>query len=166
MRNLLETFEEDMKSWLEISEFLRRYEEVHSYIRRDQDGIKNFRLGKGCLKKFRDELTPCKRFIKTHQEQYVQIRSPLNSIYPDCFVKDRNGSEKEIEITITQGAERTVLMQELNEKGDGIGFMGLTDEEPYAAHREAMKLEAMEQHQSAYSTEQAIQCAVKSIHMC
>ncbi len=80
--NVLEAFEEDMKSGLETSAFLRRYEETLSYIRSDQERLKNFRLGKGFLKKFRDELTPCKRFIKNYQDQYLQIRSPLNSVYP------------------------------------------------------------------------------------
>lgn len=102
-------------------------------------------------KKFIDEICPVSRFLTYRGIVTGHVRFPLNDQAPDAWYSAGDGAEElGIEATIALGGQRYVLMQHLNEHGEGPGFIVENDDD-----FSALKRCAAEQHKM-YSTEQAL----------
>jgi hypothetical protein len=146
------------KAGTSVREFLQHYSAIFPFIRA-KNLTCDYRLGRGRLKRLRDELTIGAHFLSLHANANDRVQFPLDSGGTDCnWYSDR---KRTIEITVVQGRERLNLMTELNETGEGRGFLGLTDDEPTHKFNEKMR-----QGRHAYSTDEAQQSMIHAIELC
>lgn len=172
----LDLFQRKLKQGMGIDEFFHDYEEVWSFIYGDVDRLKAFRPETSLYKKFLDEVTPCKRLLKAKRGRFQKISSCLDSSYPDFILFDTNGSEVSVEVTVTQGAERSVIRETMKIASEGAegevrvnlrNFLGFADQNTGNAQKkirrkceEAIKSDKCDEMNS---TEEIVQCAVESL---
>ncbi|WP_431686614.1 hypothetical protein [Hahella sp. NBU794] len=145
---------------MSVAEFRQKYSMLLTESRTDRDA-KDYRLGKDPWKKLRDEVAPVFRFLKYSQINPSRIRFPLDNNTPDCWLLDVDGEDRGVEVTIERGRERYHLAKELNEAGEGRGFIGVQDD----ASQEEFDTQ-MSSPQSTYSTEQALDAMKSGVISC
>jgi hypothetical protein len=154
----LDRFYELIKSGTSVDKFLYEYANLFPAIR-SSGLLCDYRLGRGRLKRLRDEVTPAARFVRQHAEINDRIQLSLNSSTPDCNVwHSIPPRHRTIEITVAQALERFNLMTELNHTGLGRGFLGLTDDAG-----KGVFLNAMGQERQMYSTENAYETMAHAV---
>ncbi|MGX1198496.1 hypothetical protein [Parvibaculum sp. MBR-TMA-1.3b-4.2] len=161
--DLLEKFYAEISSGVGVDiEFLQeRLGALFALDRTDAD-LTSYRLSNKPWKKLSDEVMPVSRFLRWREIKKGTIRFPLDNDPPDCWMWPANGAEAVgIEVTIAQGRERYHLAEELVERSIGRGFLGLNDDHPEDAFREARS-----RSRTMYSTEQALQVIRRSIEIC
>ena len=158
---------EDFYAWVsaddgvDVLDLQSKLKELFQRDRSTED-IHAYRLGKRPWKKLSDEIVPVSQFLAFRGIESGRIRFPLDNDPPDCWLW-RNGNEVRtaIEVTIAQGRERRHLMNELNDKGMGRGFIGVpddADEEEFA--------QRMKEERTAYSTEEALSAIQHGVALC
>lgn len=145
---------------MSVQEFLQSHSAIFTFIEA-ANLIEDYRLAKSRLKRLRDELTPAARFFRLHAANHDQVQFPLDSSVPDCNWRPVTGGHIKIEITVLQARERLNLMTELNETGEGRGFIGINDDQPTADFTDAMK-----QERRMYSTDEAKEKLTKAVSLC
>jgi hypothetical protein len=156
-----DSFYEQLKSGLEVGDFLERHAALFGEIRA-HGLVDDYRLGRGRMKRLRDEVTPVALFLPGHADNSDEIQFPLNNNVPDCNVWHRASNlRRTIEVTVAQARERLNLMRELNKTGWGRGFIGVTDDKPKSAFDEKMADE-----REAYSTEQVRKTMIEALALC
>ena len=157
----LTIFYDHVRSPIRVDEFLRRYNAVFPYVR--EAGLTvDYRLGRGRLKRLRDEITPAARFARHCAVPDDEIQFPLNDGPFDCHLRRvRPAGKLTIQITLIQARENLNLMNELNATGQGRGFIGLTDDRPT---RDFLK--AMSREREAYSTDQVRATVSHVLELC
>jgi hypothetical protein len=155
----LDDFYEALKAGLTVEDFLQHHHAIFELVH--SAGLTHdYRLARKPVKKLRDEITPAAYFCSSHAAPRDLIRFNLDSNYPDCTLARQGGEIVGIEVTVAQARERRALMTELNEKGEGRGFIGATDDKPEDHFRQLMKHEPQ-----AYSTEEAISCTKRALRL-
>lgn len=156
----LEVFYAAIKRGLTVAEFLSQLDQIRVFIH--SHGLtEDYRLARGRVKKLCDEVTPVARFVRMHSKTEDWISFALDDQYPDCLLCHKDGSKREIEVTIALARERFHLMKELNETGIGRGFIGIPDNAP----SEQFNL-AMTRDRRAYSTVEVIDSIEHAIDLC
>jgi hypothetical protein len=160
----LDGFYELVRGRTRVDQFLRCYDALSTFVH--SNGLTpDYRLGKGRLKRLRDEVTPAACFVRQHAAPVDEIQFPLNSNVPDCHVWHRDPERhRTIEITVVQGRERFNLMTELNSCGLARGFIGLTDDKPTGEFLDAMRAPLDER--PMYSTDAAQEIMAHAITLC
>lgn len=159
--DMFDSFYEQLRSGLEIGEFFERHAALFPKIRA-RGLVEDYRLGRGQMKRLRDEVTPVALFLSRHAGNSDRVQFPLNSSVPDCNVLHRTPSlHRTIEVTVAQARERLNLMTELNKTGWGRGFIGVTDDQPKSVFDEKMADE-----REAYSTEQVRETMIDALALC
>jgi hypothetical protein len=160
----LDGFYELVRGRTRVDQFLRCYDALSTFVH--SNGLTpDHRLGKGRLKRLRDEVTPAACFVRQHAAPVDEIQFPLNSNVPDCHVWHRDPERhRTIEITVVQGRERFNLMTELNSCGLARGFIGLTDDKPTGEFLDAMRAPLDER--PMYSTDAAQEIMAHAITLC
>jgi hypothetical protein len=124
--------------------------------------VEDYRLGRGRMKRLRDEVTPVALFLSEHAGSSDKIQFPLNNHVPDCNVWHRTPNlHRTIEVTVAQARERLNLMTELNETGWGRGFIGVTDDKSKSAFDERMA-----EPREAYSTDRVREIMTGALTLC
>lgn len=159
-KDQLEDFYAVLKSGTTVATFLSQYDKIIQFVHA-RGLTENYRRGNGRVKKLRDEISSVARFVRTYAESEDQILFALGDTYPDCVVCRRDGSKRQIEVTVAQALERLYVMKELNEKGTGRGFLGLSDDAPHQEFRDQMGHE-----RRMYSTDEAVQGIINAIKIC
>ncbi|MBV8891617.1 hypothetical protein [Bradyrhizobium sp.] len=155
------SFYEQMKSGLEVSEFLGCHAALFREIKA-HGLMEDYRLGRGRMKRLRDEVTPVALFLPEHADSSDKVQFPLNNNVPDCNVWHRTPNlHRTIEVTVAQARERLNLMTELNETGWGRGFIGVTDDKPKSAFDERMA-----EPREAYSTDRVREIMTGALILC
>ncbi len=96
----LDDFYAALKSGTTVANFLERYDGIIRFIHKE--GLtKDYRLGRGRVKKLRDEVSPVARFVKVHAAPKDRICFALDDTAPDCFVKHGGDRLREIELAST-----------------------------------------------------------------
>ncbi len=156
-KNELDDFYTALKSGTTVANFLERYDGIIRFIRKESL-TKDYRLGRGRVKKLRDEVSPVTRFVRKHAAPEDLICFALDDTAPDCIVKHGDDRQREVEVTVAQARERLNVMTELNQTGTGRGYLGLSDDAPTEDF-----VRRMDQPRVAHSTEEigrSIICAV------
>jgi hypothetical protein len=149
-----------LKDWLPIPEFKSAMSEHYSSPR-STSGLEDYRAKKGDQKKLRDEVAPILHYVEFARLQ-GEIRFPFDNDVPDCWIRgDASTKARGIEVTVAQSREGYQLGRELNEKGEGRGFIGLPDD----ASKQNF-LTALAKPQSMYSTDQALQAVSHGVKRC
>jgi hypothetical protein len=157
----LDRFYKKLKSGLEVAAFLEGRRALFGDIRA-RGLIGDYRLGKGRMKRLRDEVTPTAIFLAGHAKDQDIVHFPLNSNAPDCNVWHRTPHQhRMIALTVAQARERPNLMTELNETGWGRGFIGATDDKPKSAFDKTMA-----ESPEAFSTEQVRRTLIDALALC
>jgi hypothetical protein len=105
----LEKFEAALRVGLTVEDFLTRRRQVIGFIH--SAGLTHdYRLGKGRVKKLRDEVYPVACYVEGNAAPLDKTRFNLDNAYPDCIHALQNGDQRGIEVTVTQGRERHHLM--------------------------------------------------------
>jgi hypothetical protein len=157
----LERFYGLVKEGTKVDEFLRHHTALYPYIK-SNGLIPEYRLGKGRMKRLRDEIGPVAIFVSSHATSTDRIQLPLDSSAPDCNVWHGDPAvHRTIEITLAQALERLNLMNELNDTGWGRGFLGLTDDRPKGEFDKRMA-----QTRDAYSTDQVRETMIHALTLC
>lgn len=156
----LDDFYDVLKSGITVKSFLEKHAEIFGFVH--ARGLTNdYRLGKGRMKKLRDEIAPVARFVRAHTKPEDRIRFALDSTHPDCTLCHQDGRRREVEVTVAQAQERFRLMTELNEKGTARGFLGITDDSARQDFEDRMGCE-----RKAYSSEEVLRCIQSSVELC
>lgn len=121
----------------------------------------DYRLGRGRLKRLRDEIAPMVRFVAAHAKADDIIQFPLDDGSVDCNLWHSNDRHRKIQITVAQGYERFNCIDELHKTESGRGFLGLTDD----MSKEEFKV-AMSHERDMYSHQEAQQTIVKAVRLC
>jgi len=88
----LDEFYAVLKAGTTAAIFLQKHNEVLKFV--NTRGLtEDYRLGKGRVKKLRDEVSPVSRFIRTIAKPDDLIRFALDNRTPDCVVSDEGGHE-------------------------------------------------------------------------
>lgn len=156
----LDKFYFSLKKGMSVGQFLENYRIIFVFIK-SNNLMENYRLGKDPLKKLRDEVTPVARFVYCHATPQDHIQFSLDDSFPDCTLFLVSGRRLEIEVTVGQAKERLYTMRELNDFGEGRGFLNLTDDRPEADFRNAI-----EQERCAYSIEDVQKTITGAIAIC
>ncbi len=143
----LDDFFTFLKNGTTVESFLSQFREIMGFIHA-RGLTKDYRLGKGKVKKLRDEVSPVARFVRAHATPEDRIRFALDKTYPDCIVHLQDGRKREIEITVVRSRERSVLMKKLNEDGDGHGLVNLPDDAAFQCFKKTIP--------QGYSTEEEV----------
>jgi hypothetical protein len=158
---MIERFYEIIKRGTSVQEFMDGYAALFPYIR-SSGLLEDYRLGRGRLKRLRDEVTPAARFVRQHAAPKDRIQLPLDYGITDCNVWHHAPTRhRTIQITLIQGRERLNLMTELNETGWGRGFLGVTDDRPTSEF-----LDAIGKERQMYSTEQSQTTLAHAVTLC
>jgi hypothetical protein len=132
---------------------------------RSEPDIDNFRTSKGPWKKLADEVVPISRFLRLKTVETGRVRFSLNDKVPDCWfwplLPDCPQDPVGIEVTIAQGTERFYLATELVGKRVGRGFIGLPDDAPRAAFKNALSKDRV-----MYTPDQALLSVKKGVLRC
>ncbi len=129
---------------------------------RSADDLSDYRLSRSPWKKLADEVTPVSRFLRFYGVESGQIRFPLDSHPPDCWLwKDGGNDPVGIEVTIAQATERYHLAKELVDTGQGRGFIGVSDDAPRVDFDRAMSRQRV-----MYPTGQALSAIRGGILRC
>ncbi len=143
-----------------VADFQEKYVRLFAGSRSGDD-VKDYRLGKKPWKKLKDEVTPIFNFLKYNQIRAHRVRFPLDNDTPDCWLFDVNGEDRGVEVTIERGRERYHLAKELNNTGEGRGFIGVQDD----AAKEKFS-DKMSSPRSMYTTERALDVVKAGILRC
>lgn len=156
----LDDFYDVLRSGITVESFLEKQAEILGFMH--AWGLTNdYRLGKGRVKKLRDEIVPVARFVRAHAKPEDRIRFALDDTHPDCTLCHQDSRRREVEVTVAQAQERFHLMKELNEKGTARGFLGITDDSARQDFKDRMGCE-----RKAYSTEEVLRCIQSAIELC
>jgi len=159
--DVFDSFYEQIKSGLEVSEFLGLHAALFPEIKA-HGLVEDYRLGRGRMKRLRDEITPVALFLRGHADSSDRVQFPLNNSVPDSNVWHRTPNlHRTIEVTVAQARERLNLMTELNSSGWGRGFIGVTDNKPKSAFDEKMA-----DPREAYSTDQVRETMIDALALC
>lgn len=156
----LDDFCAALKSGTTVASFLEMYERIIGFVHAE-DLTEDYRLGRGRVKKLRDEVSPVTRFIREHASLEDRIWFALDNTAPDCCVKHGDDRLREIEVTVAQGGERYNVMTELNQTGTGRGFLGLSDDEPTELFARKMA-----QPREAYTEEEIGRAMIYAVGIC
>jgi hypothetical protein len=156
----LGVFYELLKRGITVGDFLERRVQVIQHIRA-RSLTRDFRLAKGHLKRFSDEVTPVAYFVAAQASDADLVQFPLDTGALDCNVHHCGGRHRKIEITVAQAQERYETGKELNETGWGRGFVGISDCAPKGALRAKMA-----EPRDAYTTEQAKAAMINAVSIC
>lgn len=111
-----------------VGAFLEAYGHIFPIIH--SNGLTaDYRIARGIVKKLRDEVTPAACFVGKHAVAEDEIRFSLDDKAADCELWHKNGRHRKVQITVAQANERRYLMTELNNRGIGRGYLGLTDDQ-------------------------------------
>lgn len=156
----LDNFYDDLKSGISAEDFLARYKLIVEFTH--EIGItSDMRLARGRVKRLCDEVAPARLLIQHEFSDAFLVQFPLDDGAIDCNILTKTGICRKIQITVAQALERLNLMTELNEKGIGRGYLGLTDEMPKSSFDTAMERERM-----MYSTASAEKTLCSAISLC
>jgi hypothetical protein len=158
--DILDKFYADLKFGISVPEFLRRFLEVLDFVH-SNDLTPQMRLAQGRVKRLRDEIAPMRAFLRKAAEDGDSVQFPLDSGPVDCNVYSVAGQTRRIQITVAQARARLNVMTELNERGIGRGYLGITDDRPTAEFVRAMNRERI-----AYSTSGAQRTLVSALSLC
>jgi hypothetical protein len=157
----IDDFIDLIKAGTNVGELLRRHARLFADIRA-AGLVKDYRLGRGRMKRLRDEVAPVELFLRGHADAADRVQFPLNSSVPDCNVWHRTPIfHRTIEVTVAQARERLNRMTELNDTGWGRGFIGITDDRPKKEF-----VEKMVSAREAYSTDQVRDTMVAALSLC
>jgi hypothetical protein len=113
--DLFDSFYGLIRSGLEVGDFLGRHAALFPEIRA-YGLVDDYRLGKGRMKRLRDEVTPVALFLPEHADNSDKVQFPLNNHVPDCNVWHRKPNlHRTIEVTVAQARERLNLMTEFEQ---------------------------------------------------
>jgi hypothetical protein len=133
----LDEFYADLQDGIVVREFLERYPLVLDFVH--ANGLtSSIRLGAGRCKRLRDELSPARRFAQAAAGLNDLIQFPLDSGPIDCNIVTSRRHIRKIQITVAQARERLNLMHELESRGSGRGYLGVTDDAPMAEFEQAI----------------------------
>ncbi len=140
-----------------IEDFQKKLGDLFNRARQDDD-VKEYRIGRGEWKKLRDEVLPVSCYFFYRKISTGKVRFLLSNEPPDCMYwgEGDKKNEKSVEVTIAQGRERFFLGKRLNEEKMAGGFLGLGDEKNNDDFEKAIASDRV-----MYSTEQALD-AIKS----
>ena len=157
----LDVFYDDLKSGLRVDEFLTRCDEVMTF--RHEVGLtEDYRLGRGRVKGLQSEIRPMARYAAKNVEPDAKIQFPLDDGPVDCnLIYSDPTQNKTIEITLCQARENLNLMNELNDKGQARGFIGIGDDKPKIDFDKAMS-----QEQKAHSKDEVRDAVVRAVELC
>jgi hypothetical protein len=159
--DFIDSFYELTRAGIAVDDFLERHAALFPMIRAE-GLVEDYRLGKGRMKRLRDEVTPVALFLCGHADAKDTVQFPLNDDVPDCNVWHRTPDlHRTIEVTVVQAVERLNLMTELNKTGWGRGFIGLTDDKPKGSFDKKMA-----DPREAYSTDQIRDTMVEAVTLC
>ncbi len=156
----LDDFYTALKSGTTVARFLEQYEHIIGFIHAERL-TEDYRLGKGRVKRLRDEVSPVARFVREHASLEDQIWFALDYTAPDCCVRHGVDRLREIEVTVAQGSERFNVMTELNQTGIGRGFLGLSDDAPTEHF-----VRKMAQPREAYTEEEIGRIMICAVAIC
>jgi hypothetical protein len=149
-----------LKDWMPISDFETAIKDYFAGARSKAE-LADYRAKRGHSKKLRDEVVPALRYIKFVKAK-GEIKFELGDGVPDCWLRDNPSADPQgIEVTVAQSREQYHLGKELNEKGEGRGFLGLSDNDSSQAF--ATRLESP---RTMYSTETALKVIGDGIKLC
>ena len=100
---------------LSVAAFLQALEAIYGYTRAS-GMIHDFRLGRGQVKKLRDEVTPLARFVRRNASPDDIVSMPISDP-PDFVIAVSSNRHNGIECTIAGARERLFTMRELNKTG-------------------------------------------------
>ena len=158
-KDKLDDFYEILRMGLTVERFLHLRKEIFGFVH-SHELTKDYRLGRGRVKRLCDEVTPVARFVRECAKPEDWVSFTMDSQYPDCVVCHQDGRKRELEVTMAQARERFHLMSDLNETGTSRGFIGLTDNTPTQHFKDAMGSE-----RQAYSTDEVISCIQHAIQL-
>lgn len=138
------------KDGVSVTNFQAELKGLFERPRSDGD-LNNYRTSKPPWKKLADEVTPVSRFLRFNSVNSGRIRFPLDNDPPDCWLwRDNESDPVGIEVTIALGRARFHLAEELVNKGEGPGYIGIQDD----ASKDAFK-HTMTRRRVMHSTDQA-----------
>lgn len=153
----IEEFYKLLQGGMAVLEFQASFHKLLDHLR-SQMMMPDYRLGKGELKRLREEVAPTRHYLRWSNAQYHKIQFPLDNGYYDCKVWDRSAQNpKTIEVTAAKGAERYYLMRELNDFGHAPGFIGVSNN----ADRKMFK-KLLFRERETYSTDNVLEDMIKS----
>ncbi|HEX3652057.1 MAG TPA: hypothetical protein VHU18_04450 [Rhizomicrobium sp.] len=138
--DILDIFYEDLTQGISIADLLLRYPVVVEFVH-GAGLTSDMRLARGRVKRLCDEVAPARRFAQATLQGSDLIQFPLDSGPIDCSVLPTTGKLRKIQITVAQARARLNVMRELDEKGIGRGYLGVTDDRPTAEFMAAMSRE-------------------------
>jgi hypothetical protein len=155
----LELFYAKIRGPIEVSTLLDEYKSIFPFIHRS--GLTaDYREARGRLKRLRDEVTPIVGLLKRKAEPTDMAKFNLDSSDYDALWV-RSQSSIKIEATVAQARARLNLMRELNKKGEGRGFLPITDDE-----KTERFLAAMDKEPSGYLTKEYVSTLDRAIRLC
>jgi hypothetical protein len=142
-----------------VGDFMHDFHALFPFIH--ESGLTEcYRLGRGLLKRIRDEAAILAHFLELVEEPYGHIQLFLNSDIPDARLW-RDQESIDIEISQVQAKARFFLMEELSRSGSAIGFLPIDDSQPYGTFAKAMRAQP-----ECYSTSQYVGTLKNSISRC
>ncbi len=155
----LELFYAKIGGVIEVSTLMDEYKRIFPFIH-GAGLTADYREARGRLKRLRDEVTPIVGLLKRKASPDDKAKFNLDSSDHDALWV-RSQSTIKIEATVAQARARLNLMRELNKKGEGRGFLPITDEEETAQF-----LTVMDEEPSCYSTREYASTLEKAIRLC
>jgi hypothetical protein len=153
----LDQFYADLNAGIPAATFLDRYPGIIDFIH--AAGLTHqMRLARGRVKKLRDEVAPFRRLLLMGVATGDSVQFPLDDGPIDCNWIRSGKESKKVQVTIAQGVARFHVMTELNQKGRGRGYLGITDDRPESEFKRAMARERI-----AYPTTGAQRTLVASV---
>lgn len=156
----LDYFYAVLKEGTTVTSFLNLHKEIMKFIR-VENLIEDYVLGRGRVKKLRDEVSPVVHFVRNNAAPVDWIRFALDDTFPDCRLRDQDGRERGVEVTIAQARERLNVMTESYRAETGRGVLGLSDDAPTRDFKEAMG-----QDRQMFSTDQVVDTINCAIGIC
>ncbi len=149
-----------LANWIPIVEFEQA---MHDYFvgPRSEKEVADYRAKRGALKRLRDEVGPVLHHVKFVKAE-GEIRFQFSNAVPDCWLRDSPASNPHgLEVTVAQAREQYHLGVELNEKGVGRGFLGLSDDAPSHAFSDKLAKQRV-----AYTSDSALRVIGSGIKRC
>jgi hypothetical protein len=155
----LDLFYTKISALIEVSTLLDEYRRIFAFIH--EAGLTaDYREARGRPKRLRDEVTPIVGLLKRKAGPDDKANFNLDSSDHDAQWV-RSQSSIKIEATVAQARARLNLMRELNNTGEGRGFLPITDNE-----KTERFLAAMEKEPSCYSTKEYVTTLDRAIRLC
>jgi len=156
----LARFYSAIRGEISVASFLDKYVRVNRFVV-ESGLVEDRRLGRGRLKRLRDEVQPVAHFVAHHAEPSDFVQFPLDTGPIDCTIRHGVDRVRLVQITVAQAKERFNIMRLLNRIGQSWRFLGVADNEGKDAFEAAMK-----RGQAMYSTGEAHAIIVRAIGIC